>query len=87
MSTTTSGYDLVVDILSGKFRVSTGQLSPDVTLAALEMDSLALVEFALTLTDRVGVRFTGEEVGADITLADLGAAVEERLGGSEEPRP
>ncbi|GHG63464.1 acyl carrier protein [Streptomyces triculaminicus] len=81
MSTEIQGYGLVVDVLTGKFRVPSDRVSPGATLAGLELDSLALVEFALTLTDRTGVRFTGEEVGADLTLGALGEAVDARLRG------
>ncbi|MFD4737611.1 acyl carrier protein [Streptomyces sp. NPDC058412] len=72
-------YDVVAEILTGKFQVPAEQVTPDATLGQLELDSLALVEFDLTLQDRIGVQFGSNAVTAGTTLAEVGEGIKAKL--------
>ncbi|MBT2493933.1 acyl carrier protein [Streptomyces sp. ISL-96] len=72
-------YDVVAEILTGKFQVPAEQVTPEATLGALELDSLALVEFDLTLQERIGVRFGSDAVTAGTTLAEAADGINTKL--------
>lgn len=64
--------DAVIDrinaLLVGRFAVPEAELGPDVTFAELDLDSLALVEFALVAEQEFGVPIADDEVTPDATV-------------------
>lgn len=57
-------------LLVSRFAVPEADLSPDATFADLDLDSLALVEFALVAEKEFGVRIADDEVSPDATVRD-----------------
>ncbi|MGW7571663.1 phosphopantetheine-binding protein, partial [Streptomyces tendae] len=52
---TATAYGLIVDVLTNKFGVEEADVSPDVTLKDLQLDSLAALEVADVLKEVSGV--------------------------------
>ncbi|MFK8906548.1 phosphopantetheine-binding protein [Streptomyces sp. YS-3] len=69
-------YDVLVGILTEKFRIPESELSPDVTLEDVDLDSLGRVEFMITLRDQTGAPFSEEQFTLDTTLLDIATALE-----------
>lgn len=67
----TDTYDTIRSVLTRSFLVPETELGPDVTLEQLELDSLALAEFALILDERLGVRINSEHAARTTTLAQV----------------
>jgi acyl carrier protein len=58
-------------LLISRFGVTADELRrPDVTFAELDLDSLALVEFALVAEKEFGVPFGEDEVSPQATVSD-----------------
>lgn len=57
-------------LLISRFGVTEDELRPDVTFAELDLDSLALVEFALVAEKEFGVPFSEDEVSPEATVTD-----------------
>ncbi|MDX3131221.1 acyl carrier protein [Streptomyces europaeiscabiei] len=76
-STHSDTYDLVRAALTSTFRIPEDELSPDVTLEQLELDSLALAELILVLEESLGVKADGELATRTTTLADVSAHLDE----------
>lgn len=70
-------YDVVRAALTSTFRIPEDELSPDVTLERLELDSLALAELVLVLEERLGVKVDGEHATRTTTLAEVTAHLDE----------
>ncbi|GAA3030977.1 acyl carrier protein [Actinokineospora globicatena] len=58
-------------VLVASFGVAAEEVGPGVTLAELDVDSLALVEFALIAEKEFGVAIDEEEITKDFTLEDV----------------
>ncbi|WP_221507676.1 acyl carrier protein [Streptomyces candidus] len=69
-------YENIRSALIDTFRVPEDELSPQATLQELEMDSLALAEFALVLEERLGVKLETEHANANTTLAEVADHIE-----------
>ncbi|MER6380507.1 acyl carrier protein [Streptomyces sp. NPDC001118] len=72
----TDTYATIRSVLTGSFLVPETELGPGVTLEQLELDSLALAEFALILDERLGVRIDSERATRTATLAEVTEYVE-----------
>ncbi|MGY6019974.1 acyl carrier protein [Streptomyces spinosirectus] len=70
-------YDHIRATLISIFRIPEDQLSPDVTLEQLDLDSLALAEFVLVLEERLGVQAEGGRATRTTTLAEVAAHLDE----------
>lgn len=57
-------------VLVGRFAVPEDELRPDATFADLDLDSLALVEFALVAEKEFGVQIADDEVSPNATVRD-----------------
>ncbi|GHF69344.1 hypothetical protein GCM10010218_58440 [Streptomyces mashuensis] len=73
-------------VLTTTFQVPDDEVTPEATLEQLEMDSLALAEFALVLEERLGVRLRGEQATRSTTLAEVAAHVRALRDGSVAAR-
>ncbi|GAA4815725.1 acyl carrier protein [Streptomyces ziwulingensis] len=78
-------YAVIVGILTEKFRVPAELISPQSTLEELEMDSLALAEFALVLREETGIELEERDAGTSSSLAELVDRLQARAdaGGSD----
>ncbi|WP_327667687.1 MULTISPECIES: acyl carrier protein [unclassified Streptomyces] len=84
MHATTDTYGVVCAALTSTFRIPEDELTPDVTLEQLELDSLALAEFVLVLEENLGVKAEGERANRSTTLAEVTAYLDElRAAGAE----
>ncbi|MCL6739243.1 acyl carrier protein [Streptomyces ossamyceticus] len=71
-------YETVLSILVDRFKVDRATATSDSTLADLELDSLFIVEFALTLEDRFGVSISEDALSSSDTLFAVAELVEQR---------
>lgn len=74
---TSDTYALVRDALTSTFRIPADELSPDVTLEQLDLDSLALAEFVLVLEERLGVKPDSAHATPAATLAEVADYLDE----------
>lgn len=65
-----STLDRLCGILTGYFGVEAGEVRPEATFAELDLDSLAIVEFALVAEKEFGVLIGEDEVTPYATVAD-----------------
>ncbi|WEO93366.1 acyl carrier protein [Streptomyces sp. FXJ1.172] len=77
MNAATDTYDHVCAALTLTFRIPQDELSPDITLEQLELDSLALAEFVLVLEERLGVKADSGRATRTTTLAEVAAYLDE----------
>lgn len=75
-------YDILVSILTDKFQVEPGLVSPDITPAALGLDSLFVVELSLVLEDDPGLRISFDELAEGSTLAEIAQLMQDRQDAS-----
>lgn len=69
----------VLDTLRTRFHVPAEELSPQVTLKELGIDSLGGVELSLTIKKKYGVSFVAGEIRVDFTLTDIAALTGKKL--------
>lgn len=62
--------DRITTMLIDRFGVPREELRPDATFAELDLDSLALVEFALVVEKEFGVPMGEDEVSTGATISD-----------------
>ena len=68
-------------LLISRFGVSEGELRPDVTFAELDLDSLALVEFAMVTEKEFGIPFGEDELSPQATVTDAIELIDAKMGG------
>lgn len=61
----------VAAVLTDKFEIPAGQVTPGAVLNGLDLDSLAVVELVVTLQEDLGIQLGEEEVGGDWTVQQL----------------
>ncbi|MFJ8232994.1 acyl carrier protein [Streptomyces sp. NPDC094448] len=66
MSATT--YDRLVDIVTKLHDAPEDRISPDVTFAQLDVDSLTMVEISMRIERELDVHIDDNELEADLTL-------------------
>ncbi|MEU1018084.1 acyl carrier protein [Streptomyces sp. NPDC005900] len=71
-----TGYSIVVEVLSGQFDCVARDLTPHTTMEDVDLDSLAQVEFAVALENRTGLRFSDDQVTLDTTLSQIAAVID-----------
>ena len=74
--------DRLSTLLTGRFGVPTDDFARDATLAELDLDSLALVEFGLVAEKEFGVRISEDEVSPQNTVEDLARLIIDKGAGS-----
>ncbi|MGH3858654.1 acyl carrier protein [Actinokineospora sp.] len=70
--------DQVRELLVASFGVGAQEVGAEVTLAELDVDSLALVEFALMAEKEFGVAIDEEEISKDFTMGDVVSLIERK---------
>jgi acyl carrier protein len=71
-------YETVLSILVDRFKVDRATATSDSTLSDLELDSLFIVEFALTLEERFGVTISEDALSSSDTLSAVAELVDRR---------
>jgi acyl carrier protein len=69
-SSVSTVQDRITTMLIDRFGVPREELRPDATFAELDLDSLALVEFALVVEKEFGVPMGEDEVSTGATISD-----------------
>ncbi len=78
-----STFDAISAVLIEQFHVEAGTLGPQVALAELGLDSLALMEFVFAVEDRLGIRIPEDRLDprqAGVTLEQLALLLDEARG-------
>lgn len=71
-------YDVLKDILVGDLHVREEDVTPTATREEVGLDSLAVVELAAALNDRLGIEVEDYELLDAGTLADVARLMAER---------
>ncbi|MEV7611862.1 acyl carrier protein [Streptomyces sp. NPDC089799] len=69
--------DLIGELLVQRFEVPAGEVRPDAAMRDLLVDSLMVVEMAITVQETLGVKVEEDEL-RDTTLGEFAAIVEGR---------
>jgi short-subunit dehydrogenase/acyl carrier protein len=78
-------YDTIAHQLTSHLGVDPGLVNPDVTFAALDIDSLSMIELAIMVEDQCGIEIEG--IDAESTLAQAVALLEEALRQQQASTP
>ncbi|MEU5208923.1 acyl carrier protein [Streptomyces sp. NPDC020742] len=78
-------YAALCAALTETFGVEQHDLRPDATFEELDVDSLALLEFALVMGERLGVSSKDAELRPTMTLAEAAAYVQALRSGAGVP--
>lgn len=70
-------YLAICAALSETFGVEPAELRPEATFEELEVDSLALLEFAIVMSERLGVSGGDADLRPSMTLGEAATIVEE----------
>ncbi|HET9139831.1 phosphopantetheine-binding protein [Actinophytocola sp.] len=70
-------------LLTGRFGVPAEEVRAEVTFAELDLDSLALVEFAMSAEHEFGIPFGEDDLTPQSTVDDAGRLIGSRLAGSD----
>ena len=78
-------YDKVIDLLVNRFQVDPAAIRPDATFEELEMDSLFLVEFLLTVESDLGVRISEDSATPQDTIETAARLIDDQLSAVARP--
>ncbi|MFG3407095.1 acyl carrier protein [Streptomyces sp. NPDC048142] len=70
----------ITEVLTGTFKVPGAEILPESTMDSLEMDSLAVAEFAVIIKETLGVDADSEKLYKDATLADISVYIDAAVG-------
>ncbi|MFH9762198.1 acyl carrier protein [Streptomyces anulatus] len=70
----------ITEVLTGTFKVPAAEILPESTMDSLEMDSLAVAEFAVVIKETLGVDADSQKLYKDATLADITAYIDAAVG-------
>ncbi|MET9444385.1 MMPL family transporter [Streptomyces sp. NPDC006610] len=85
MDNTTLTFDVIRSALTSAFRIPEDEVVPGATLEELDLDSLALAEFALILEERLGVKIDSEHAVRTTTLAEVADHLDELRAATVAP--
>jgi acyl carrier protein len=74
-----SVYPRLAALLARTCGLEQEEITPDVTFADLELDSLALVEFAMAVQAEFGVPVADDELSADETVVAAARLIDAKL--------
>ncbi|MFE3602432.1 acyl carrier protein [Streptomyces sp. NPDC059096] len=67
----------ITEVLAETFKVPAVEIHPEATMDSLEMDSLAVAEFAVIIKERLGVDADSETLLKGATLAEITAFLDQ----------
>ncbi|MFF8911969.1 phosphopantetheine-binding protein [Streptomyces sp. NPDC015032] len=73
-----SVLDRITEVLVSRFGVEPEEVTEDTTMHDLDLDSLALVEFALVAGGEFNIQIGDEEIGAESSVKDLIALIDSK---------
>lgn len=71
----------ITDVLTNTFKVPAAEILPGATMDSLEMDSLAVAEFAVIIKETLGVEADSDKLYKDATLADITTFIDAAVSG------
>ncbi|WP_406416696.1 acyl carrier protein [Streptomyces sp. NBC_00873] len=71
----------ITDVLTNTFKVPAAEILPGSTMDSLEMDSLAVAEFAVIMKETLGVEADSDKLYKDATLADITTFIDAAVSG------
>ncbi|MFF3177620.1 acyl carrier protein [Streptomyces sp. NPDC057900] len=74
-------HPTITEVLSRTFRVPVAEILPGSTMDSLDMDSLAVAEFAVVIREATGVELDPGTLHRDTTLAGLTEFLRAKAGG------
>ncbi|PPS76233.1 acyl carrier protein [Streptomyces sp. MH60] len=72
-------YALLASVLGNKFEVPPEAIVPTATFEQLDLDSLAVVELFVVLTEELGIEVQDAEADPDLTLAGVADLIAEAV--------
>ncbi|AXG79089.1 acyl carrier protein [Streptomyces paludis] len=72
----------ITEVLTGTFKVPEAEIVPEATMDSLEMDSLAVAEFAVIIKETLGVVADSGTVLKDASLAEITAYLDQAAVGA-----
>ncbi|MCX5395490.1 acyl carrier protein [Streptomyces sp. NBC_00102] len=76
-------YGMIQNALTETFQVPAGEVRPDAEIGTLELDSLAVAELTVMLSEQLGVAVTEGGVTAETTLAEFAQQIESAAAGQD----
>ncbi|WP_335933161.1 acyl carrier protein [Streptomyces sp. PTD5-9] len=76
----------IIEVLTHTFKVPAAEIRPDSTMDSLEMDSLAVAEFAVLLRETTGGDTDLDRIPKNATLADISRFIETPRGSGTPAR-
>ncbi|MEU4177523.1 acyl carrier protein [Streptomyces sp. NPDC026589] len=76
-------YGLIQGALTETFQVPAEDVRPDAAISTLELDSLAVAELTVMLSEQLGVAVIEGEVTAETTLAEFAQQIESAAAGQD----
>ncbi|MFF1923646.1 acyl carrier protein [Streptomyces sp. NPDC058221] len=73
-------HPTITEVLSRTFRVPVAEILPESTMDSLDMDSLAVAEFAVVIRESVGVELDSGTLRRYTSLAGLTEFLQEAAG-------
>ncbi|MFI9626092.1 acyl carrier protein [Streptomyces sp. NPDC052042] len=73
----------ITEVLTHTFKVPLSEIHPDSTMDSLEMDSLAVAEFAVLLRETVEGDTDLDRIPKDATLAEISCFIDVPCGSGE----
>lgn len=77
----------ITEVLTHTFKVPPAEIHPDSTMDSLEMDSLAVAEFAVLLRETTGGETDLDRIPKDATLAEISRFIAPPRGCGSPARP
>jgi acyl carrier protein len=74
-------HSQITDVLTNTFKVPAAEILPGSTMDSLEMDSLAVAEFAVIIKETLGVEADSDKLYKDATLADITTFIDAAVSG------
>ncbi|MER6101547.1 acyl carrier protein [Streptomyces sp. NPDC001832] len=71
----------ITEVLTRTFKVPVAEIRPDSTMDSLEMDSLAVAEFAVLIRETMGGDGDFDKLPKDASLADITRFIDATAGG------
>jgi acyl carrier protein len=71
----------ITEVLTDTFKVPAAEILPGATMDTLEMDSLAVAEFAVIIRETLGITADAGELLKDATLAEITVFLDESTAG------
>ncbi|QXE35984.1 MULTISPECIES: acyl carrier protein [Streptomyces] len=67
----------ITEVLTGTFKVPAAEILPEATMDSLEMDSLAVAEFAVIIKETLGIDTDSDALLKGATLAEITAFLDD----------